>query len=101
MDTFLRLRDEHLLTIAGGLLFLFTFLTIVGAVALVQWRKARQHALEVRFKQELVSDGWTVDDIERLLGAREAAADPLEPPSDPNRSRAFSAPSRRTAGAWA
>ena len=61
MDDFLGLRDGHLLAIAGGLLFLFTFLTIVGVAAAVQWRKARQHELEVRFKRELVSNGWTVE----------------------------------------
>jgi hypothetical protein len=56
-------------------------LIICGAVAIIaliapQWRSIRQHADDVRLKEQMVQRGFTADEIEQVLNAGETKPEP-------------------------
>src|SRR5690348_10596770 len=59
---------SRFLTAHGPLVLLA--ITILGAVAMVQWRKARAEELELALKQGLLEQGMPAVEIEKLLAAR-------------------------------
>lgn len=56
-------------------------LVICGAVCIIaliapQWRRIRQHADDVRLKEQMVQRGFTADEIEQVLNAGQPKSEP-------------------------
>ena len=64
---------------AAAIAMIGTFLCItviaVGCTVAVQWRKARQAGLEADLKREMIQQGWSADEIVKVLAASVASPD--------------------------
>lgn len=69
VDDFIRLGDDHLffLTVLASLLTAMT--TVLGGIAILQFRRYRQRQLELGFREDMLNRGLSVDEVVRLMTA--------------------------------
>lgn len=68
MDLIAEIDWNHLLEPPSGILIVFGLVAVVGLIA-PQWRRMRQHAEDVRLKEQMVQRGFTADEIEQVMAA--------------------------------
>jgi hypothetical protein len=72
MEEFLR-SPEAADTLGLIGVFICVAITVVGCTVAVQWRKARQAALDADLKHDMLQQGMSADEIVRVLEASGAA----------------------------
>ena len=68
MDTPIEMHGGHIVGLTAILSVAFTFLTILlSAIVVPMWRKVRLTEAELKLKHELVTAGYSADDIVRIV----------------------------------